>query len=97
MPRKHARIDGQPHQDYPNASGAWHGCPMTCPDSCPFEECNMPPEIAARLEPPHWHGWVMDNDGNIVAEVPKHKWSKKCYAARGLKHGRNEQEHRQGR
>lgn len=49
----------------------------------------MPPEIAARLEPPHWHGWVTDEEGNIVPEKPKRKWAKAYKEA--VKHGRNEQ------
>lgn len=85
---RYRRHDGTPEIDYPNAEGSWHGCPMTCPETCPFEECSMPPEIAARLEPPHWHGWVTDEEGNIVPEKPKRKWAKAYKEA--VIHGRNE-------
>lgn len=94
---RYKRHDGQPQQDYPNACGAWHGCPMTCPDSCPFEECNMPPEVAARYEPPHWHGWVMDDDGNIVPEKAGRKWSALCYESRRDNNGSDEQKQGKGR
>ncbi len=53
---------------YPNARGNWKGCPMTCPESCPFGECNMPSDVAASLEPPHWHGWILDDRGNTVTD-----------------------------
>lgn len=34
---------------YPNARYDWHGCPMTCPDACPFEDCTMPGNLAAKI------------------------------------------------
>lgn len=61
---------------WPNAYGTWKGCPMTCPESCPFKECTMPPEVAASLEPPHWHGWVYDKNGNVVRDSLIRKWAK---------------------
>ena len=76
MPKKIARIDGQPRIRYPNARAEWAGCPMTCPDRCPYEECTMPPEVAASLEPPHWHGWVYDKNGNVVRDSLIRKWAK---------------------
>lgn len=33
---------------YPNAFGLWKGCPETCPDDCPFEDCTMPVELAVK-------------------------------------------------
>lgn len=68
MPRKYKRVDGQPLTRYPNATKEWFGCPMACPESCPYEECIMPPEIAARTQDPVWHGWIIDKDGFTVME-----------------------------
>lgn len=68
MPRKYKRVDGQPMTRYPNATKEWFGCPMTCPESCPYEECVMPPEIAARTQHPVWHGWIIGDDGCVVRE-----------------------------
>ena len=55
---------------YPNASVSrrWNGCPMTCPDSCPYEECTMPQEIACRTQHPVWHGWIINEEGYTVME-----------------------------
>ena len=36
----------------------------------------MPPEVAASLEPPHWHGWVYDKNGNVVRDSLIRKWAK---------------------
>lgn len=67
MPRyKHS--DGR--VTYPNASASrrWRGCPMTCPDSCPYEECTMPPEIAESSQHATWHGWIVNSEGYTVME-----------------------------
>lgn len=57
----------------------------------------MPPEVAARYEPPHWHGWVMDDDGNIVPEKAGRKWSALCYESRRDNNGSDEQKQGKGR
>lgn len=95
MPRKYARIDGKPRERFPNAKPGWDECPMTCPESCPFEECTMPLEMAARLEPPHWHGWIIDKNGFTVKDSPIRKWAKEYLE--GLKHGKDEPEQRESR
>ena len=68
MPKKYERSDGK--TIYPNADPyrRWNGCPLTCPDSCPYEECTMPPDIAARTQFPVWHGWIVNEDGFVVKE-----------------------------
>lgn len=87
MPWKHARIDGKPRERFPNAKPGWDGCPMTCPDSCPYAECTMPPELAASLEPPHWHGWIVNEKGFTEMDTRTRKWSALQYEARGMSHG----------
>ena len=58
---------------YPNAVFEWPGCPMTCPESCPYPDCTMPAHLATRLEPKVCHGWVVDKDGSVVLERDRFK------------------------
>ena len=68
--------------DYPNAYGAWHGCPEDW-DNCPFEDCTMPPEICAKRQMPICHGWILTADGVQL----DHTGFKREYRENGCKVG----------
>jgi len=54
---------------YPNSVPGWSGCPETCPDYCPYADCTMPPEIAAKKQDSICHGWIIGKDGDVVLET----------------------------